>query len=126
MKFPFTSQEAFDIAYSKVIEQGRSCTNSAGECVYAGPNGLRCAASFVFHESNPDFDQSSFDFDDEGVTAAEAIEKLGYDKKKNIMLLMNDIQSAHDSCAQAEEDGPRFVLDYKIRMAKKIMTIWTS
>jgi hypothetical protein len=109
--FPLTLQQAFDIAYKKVIDQGEPSIKD-GDCIYNGPNGLHCAASFVFMETDPDVCQFEWDTDEPGVNARDALHRLGY-LEFTLSELMLRIQRAHDYAADSDD----FVNDYRVRMA---------
>lgn len=43
-------QEVFDMACNHLLTQNASSLNAEGECVYRGPNGLKCAAGIFLTE----------------------------------------------------------------------------
>lgn len=40
-------QRAFDIALAGLRQQGRKCTTAEGDCVYRGPDGLKCGVGML-------------------------------------------------------------------------------
>jgi hypothetical protein len=115
MKFGLTMQEAFDVAYHKVIEQGRPAIID-GNCQYSAPNGDRCAAGHVFHAA---FGDGMEDFTIEGVDAGSAffrmIDSQGPDAK-GMSDLLDDIQNIHDQShyfRDNQENDEEFVSLYR-------------
>ena len=48
-----TLQEAMDYAVSKMVEQGKQCTESDGGCVYGNENNEHCGVGHLLDSDNP-------------------------------------------------------------------------
>lgn len=85
-----TNQETFDTVVTALRKQEKPSVNEIGECMYRGPNGLKCAAGHLIPDDkyNPEF---------EGIAITEwdigpILKEQGYDIR-----LVEELQDAHDS-----------------------------
>lgn len=99
-----TAQQVFDQVAKHMIKQGKQSINSVMECVYRGPNGLKCAAGCLISddEYDPKFDGNNMSW--------SLLVNAGYvpSKHSNLIRLM---QSVHD-----RQDGQHggWVMDLRI------------
>ena len=91
-------QEIFDTAYTKVYAQGKpsKADRPAGDCLYKGPNGLKCAFGHLI----PDYLQKLLK---ENTKASANLDNREIYELFNIKIsrgklatFLNDLQQAHD------------------------------
>lgn len=84
-------QEMFDFVCKKIIEQGNKSVNSKYECLYRGPDGLKCAAGWLIPDDEYDPEIEGY-----GVHALRsrqlAFVLMSYDQ----VSLLEDLQKSHD------------------------------
>lgn len=104
---PMTYQDLFDTVADHLLTQREACTE-AGDCVYRGPNGLKCAIGALI----PD---DKYDETLEGDPGSEALRRIGHplcDTAENpnrdtvFMNLVDELQRIHD------EEDPAKWMDY--------------
>lgn len=104
-----TRQEMFDTAVRGVISQGAPSLSEIGECLYRGPNGLRCAAGWLI----PDDKYSSAL---EGRSVDTLVEKGIFPIRQREFL--DALQCAHDKATMSGLTGAGFVAKFKLRAEK--------
>lgn len=89
-----TPQQIFDWVAWNLLQQGRQCEDGNGNCLYRGPNGLRCAAGWLI--SDEDFATI------EHLNGAASIRRLKEEGLLPSLLedncnLVDNLQRAHDN-----------------------------
>jgi len=88
-----TAQEVFDTAVLGVLSQGKPSINHTGDCMYRGPNGLKCAAGHVLKDQDY---KRHFDINNLSIySLSDRIETPYYVKDNKILL--SRLQRVHDS-----------------------------
>jgi hypothetical protein len=101
-----TEQEVFNKVWDHIITQGNPSVNKDGNCLYRGPNGLKCAAGILLT------DEQAVESDKVGANWSMVLDD--YPELRGLPnFLINDLQLCHDNVAcYSYED---FVEDFKER-----------
>lgn len=85
-----TNQEAFDIVYVNALKQNERSEKN-GQCLYRGPNGLKCFAGFLIDDSEyiPEFEDESI------FVSYHNLHKLFVNKGLNIEFI-HKLRTIHD------------------------------
>jgi hypothetical protein len=98
-----TNQETFDKVVTALRAQGKPSVNpETNECMYRGPNGIKCAAGHLIpdDEYKPKFEGYRVDAD----TIISIIQDNGHD-----IALVKELQFAHDSSADLTSNNKEFM-----------------
>jgi len=112
-----TDQEAFDMAYSAIVEQGCASVDNMDVCSYRGKNNTACPIGHLLEcdeEERGNLDRSSLNgtsYGIEGLVNREIVDNGNV----NVSLLV-DIQRAHDISAPKKLFSRNFVTRFRKRM----------
>lgn len=100
-----TEQEVFNKVWDHIINQGEPSVNEVGDCLYRGPNGLKCAAGiFLTNKQAEKLDAES------GTTWVKAVQMFPNLEKFPNKLIMQ-LQECHDYSSSVRDDD--FVEEFK-------------
>lgn len=91
----FTMQEVFTKTYNFIMEQGPSF--EAGECVYRGPYGVKCAAGMWISDEDykPDFEGTTASFH----PVVRLLPPIAGLTREQAGVFFDSLQIAHDTAA---------------------------
>lgn len=91
-----TPQQIFDTIAVGLIEQGMRSSDESGNCLYRGPNGLKCAAGMILPDDCRPQDYEGYGFREtlwqmqgEGLSVPEYV--------RNNVPLISTLQTVHDN-----------------------------
>tara|TARA_B100001146_G_scaffold152086_1_gene133687 strand:+ start:242 stop:553 length:312 start_codon:yes stop_codon:yes gene_type:complete len=93
-------KETFEYVLRKVVEQGEPSIGETGQCLYRGPNGLKCAAGHLLSDED-------YSPDMEGLRVVDVFHNHPH------KWLISQMQKAHDIAAVTPDT---FVEEFKRRM----------
>jgi len=93
-----TPQEIVNKVYFALKKQGKPSVDKNGECLYRGPNGLKCAAGHLMSDKEYDSLMEGYDVNYSG-GLFHFPEVISENAK-----LIKDLQDAHDMAASQDEN----------------------
>lgn len=115
-----TNQVIFDKVAKHLLTQKVQCANSAGNCMYRGPNGLKCAVGALIpdEEYSPLMDDDKYLYslntteNEFAVTVSsnplvQKVLRNHYEFTENTLDLLQELQNVHDCVDSTNADSIR-------------------